>query len=177
MQTIYEYDFRQANDPETAPKLDDILTRNLEVYHDNIEDTEFVRTLVDGTIKNYDKIDKLIAPAAPDWPIDQIAKIDRGILRLAIYELMINRDVPPKVAINEAVELAKAFGGDNSSRFVNGVLGTIYRQSEFYEPETDKSTKDADASNAGKPDQSGPEKPDQQAPAIDEKAPDQTSSS
>ncbi len=176
MQTIYEYDFRQASDPETAPKLDDILARNLEVYHDNIEDTDFVRTLVYGTVANYDKIDGLIAPAAPDWPIEQIAKIDRGILRLAIYELMINRDVPPKVAINEAVELAKAFGGDNSSRFVNGVLGTIYRQSEFYEPETDKPTKDSDASVASKPDQPGSASQGKQAP-VDQKATDQTSAS
>ena len=77
------------------------------------------------------------APAAPEWPIDQIAKVDKSILRLAVYELIIKKEVPPKVAINEAVELAKSFGGDNSSKFINGVLGTIYRQSEIYEPEED----------------------------------------
>jgi N utilization substance protein B len=80
----------------------------------------------------------VIAPAAPDWPVEQIAKIDKIILRIGVYELIIKREVPPKVAINEAVELAKAFGGENSSKFVNGVLGTIYRQSDFYEPEEDQ---------------------------------------
>lgn len=138
MQTLYEFDFRSSHAAETKPNLAEILDRNLAVYAENVDDTDFVQDLVTGTHKNEAKIDGLIAPAAPDWPIDQIAKIDRAVLRLAIYELVIRRDVPPKVAINEAVELAKAFGGDNSSRFVNGVLGTIYRQSDFYEPEEDK---------------------------------------
>ncbi len=136
MQTLYEEDFREG--AEQSPKLDDILERNLGQYEGVIEDTNFVRDLVSGVIKNAAKIDDLIIPAAPEWPIDQIARVDKVILRLAIYELIIKRDVPPKVAINEAVELAKAFGGENSSKFVNGVLGTIYRQSEFYNPEEDE---------------------------------------
>ena len=91
----------------------------------------------------------MISPAAPEWPIDQIAKIDKAILRMSLYELLIKREVPPKVAINEAVELAKEFGGDNSSKFVNGVLGTIFRQSEFYDPKEDKrANEDKESSKA-----------------------------
>lgn len=133
MQTLYEYDFRIVD--EVRPDLGDILERNLAQYEEAIEDTNFVRDLASGVNASQEKIDGLIGPAAPEWPVEQIARIDKTILRLAIYELIIKRDVPPKVVINEAVELAKAFGGENSSKFVNGVLGTIYRQSDFYEPE------------------------------------------
>lgn len=138
LQTLYEYDFRQSLAlPDLTSDINEMLERNLAVYADNFEENDFVRDLVEGAMKNQQKIDDMIAPAAPEWPIDQIAKIDKAVLRLSLYELMIKREVPPKVAINEAVELAKAFGGDNSSKFVNGVLGTIYRQSDFYEPEED----------------------------------------
>lgn len=137
LQSLYEYDFRSAID-ELKADTQEIVKRNLGVYGDSIEDTQFVYDLVEGTIKHQDAEDALIIPAAPEWPIDQIAKVDRAILRLALYELTVKRDVPPKVIINEAVELAKAFGGENSSKFINGVLGTIYRQSDFYEPEEDK---------------------------------------
>lgn len=138
LQSLYEFDFRNLLKNEKAkPDIKEILKRNLEVYSENIEDKQFIRDLVNGTIENQKKIDAMITPAAPEWPIDQIAKVDRTILRLSIYELMVKREVPPKVAINEAVELAKAFGGENSSRFINGVLGTIYRNSDFYEPEKD----------------------------------------
>jgi len=147
LQTLYEYDFRKSLQlPELKNDIDEMLERNIEVYASNFEETDFVRDLVDGVSKNQDKIDEMIVPAAPEWPIEQIAKIDKAVLRLSLYELMIKREVPPKVAINEAVELAKAFGGDNSSKFVNGVLGTIYRQSDFYEPEEDtKASKQKDA--------------------------------
>ncbi len=139
LQSLYEYDFRISLDMEDLKtNIDEILERNLAVYADSLEEDDFVVDLVKGTLKNQEKLDALIVPAAPEWPIDQIAKIDKVILRLATYELMIKRDVPPKVAINEAVELAKSFGGDNSSKFINGVLGTIYRSSEIYEPEEDK---------------------------------------
>lgn len=139
LQSLYEYDFRTSLDmPELKTDIEEILARNLAVYADSLEEDDFVIDLVRGTLKNQEKLDAMIVPAAPEWPIDQIAKIDKEILRLAAYELMIKRDVPPKVAINEAVELAKSFGGDNSSKFINGVLGTIYRSSEIYEPEEDK---------------------------------------
>lgn len=135
MQTLYEHDFRAGS---AAPaNLAGILDRNLAEFSSSIDDTEFVHDLVEGAIKHAAEIDAMIGPVAPDWPVEQIAKIDKIILRIGIYELMIKREVPPKVAINEAVELAKAFGGENSSKFVNGVLGTIYRQSNFYEPEED----------------------------------------
>lgn len=131
MQTLYEHDFR--GESKVAP----ILARNLAEFSNSIEDTNFVHDLVDGVEKEQANIDAQIGPAAPEWPVDQIARIDKIILRIGVYELMIKRDVPPKVAINEAVELAKAFGGENSSKFVNGVLGTIYRGSDFYEAEED----------------------------------------
>ncbi len=133
MQTLYEYDFRNGAD---APiDFAAILERNLGEFSSAIDDKEFVHDLVEGVQKDQDQIDSIIGPAAPDWPVDQIAKIDKIILRIGVYELLIKRDVPPKVAINEAVELAKGFGGENSSKFINGVLGTIYRGSDVYEPE------------------------------------------
>jgi transcription antitermination protein NusB len=136
MQTLYEYDFRGGESGD-AP-IDAILSRNLHEFEDTIEDKNFVHDVVEGVLSQQTAIDGSIAPAAPEWPVEQIAKIDKIILRIGVYELLIKRDVPPKVAINEAVELAKAFGGENSSKFVNGVLGTIYRGSDFYEPEEDK---------------------------------------
>jgi N utilization substance protein B len=100
----------------------------LERYESAIEDKDFVTNLVKGVIADQADLDSKIQPIAPDWPIEQIARIDRAILRIGLYELLTLSDIiPPKVAINEAVELAKAFGSDNSSKFVNGVLGTAYR--------------------------------------------------
>ncbi len=133
MQTLYEYDFRGGE--AAGVELHPILSRNLAEFRSAIDDTNFVEDIVDGIHQNEAHLDGIIAPAAPEWPVDQIAKIDRVILRIGVYELIIKREVPPKVAINEAVELAKTFGGENSSKFVNGVLGTIYRKSDFYEPE------------------------------------------
>ncbi len=129
LQSLYEYDFRNSLEiEELTTDIDEVLARNIEVYKDAVEESDFITDLVKGTLKNEKKIDEMIVPAAPEWPIDQIAKIDKAILRMSLYELLIKRDVPPKVAINEAVELAKEFGGDNSSKFINGVLGTIFRQ-------------------------------------------------
>lgn len=127
LQSLYEYEFRLQSDDKSVD-IDEILTRNLDRYETAIEDKAFVTKLVKGVLKVQDDLDSKIAPIAPDWPIDQIARIDRNILRIGVYELLHLSDVvPPKVAINEAVELAKAFGSDNSSKFVNGVLGTAYR--------------------------------------------------
>ena len=137
MQTLYEYDFRGVGD--ASLELSPILERNLNEFRSSIDDTNFVEDIVAGVSDHQTDIDAIIAPAAPEWPVEQIAKIDKIILRIGVYELMIKRDVPPKVAINEAVELAKTFGGENSSKFINGVLGTIYRNSEFYEPEEEPS--------------------------------------
>jgi N utilization substance protein B len=127
LQTLYEYEFRVQCEDKTV-SLDEILGRNLERYSKAIEDKAFVRDLVEGVQKQTSELDAIIQPIAPDWPIDQIARVDRTILRIAIFELNnLQKVVPPKVVINEAVELAKAFGSDNSSKFVNGVLGTAYR--------------------------------------------------
>ena len=127
LQSLYEFEFRTQCDDTTAD-INEILGRNLERYETAIDDKNFVSSLVDGVLKYQDELDVKIQPIAPDWPIAQIARIDRSILRLGMYELLYMADVvPPKVVINEAVELAKAFGSDNSSKFVNGVLGTAYR--------------------------------------------------
>lgn len=127
LQSLYEYDFRlQCGDGSVD--LDEILNRNLERYEKTIDDKDFVYTLAKGVAGHADDLDQQIQPIAPEWPLEQIAKIDRSILRMALFELSNFKDVPPKVVINEAVELAKAFGSDNSSRFINGVLGTAYKQ-------------------------------------------------
>ena len=127
LQSLYECEFRTQSDDATV-SIDDILARNIERYKDTVEDTAFIDNLVRGVMKNTAELDAILQPIAPEWPIDQIARVDRTILRMAIYELKESGDfVPPKVAINEAVELAKAFGSDNSSKFVNGVLGTAFR--------------------------------------------------
>jgi N utilization substance protein B len=143
MQTLYEFDFRGGQEV----KIDEILGRNLGEFSDSIDDKNFVHDVVDGVLASQSEIDAIIGPAAPEWPVEQIAKIDKIILRIGVYELMIKRDVPPKVAINEAVELAKAFGGENSSKFINGVLGTVYRASDFYEPEEDTKAKKEEPGN------------------------------
>jgi N utilization substance protein B len=127
LQSLYEYEFRTGSE-DTSTDIDEILARNLERYESAIDDTMFVSDLAKGVITAQVDLDSKIQPIAPDWPIDQIARIDRNILRLGLYELLyMGEIVPPKVAINEAVELAKAFGSDNSSKFVNGVLGTAFR--------------------------------------------------
>lgn len=127
LQTLYEYDFRERLGDDTID-LQQILSRNLERYQDKIEDKDFVSKLTIGVNRAGRQLDAVIAPVAPDWPLNQIAIIDRDILRMAVFELTeFAGAVPPKVAINEAVELAKSFGSENSSRFINGVLGTIWR--------------------------------------------------
>lgn len=150
LQTLYEHEFRtRAGVEGLTSDPAEILERNIAVYQESLGDDAFVRDLVNGTVKHLTKADELIAPAAPEWPLEQIAKMDLSILRLAVYELMIKREVPPKVVINEAVELAKSFGGENSSRFINGVLGTIYRQSEFYDPTEDHKVQREQSDPAG----------------------------
>lgn len=127
LQSLYEYEFRKGSE-DLSVDIDEVLSRNLERYESAIEDKEFVSDLVKGVIAQQAQLDEKIQPMAPDWPIDQIARIDRTVLRMGLYELLeLAQQVPPKVAINEAVELAKAFGSDNSSKFINGVLGTAYR--------------------------------------------------
>ncbi len=133
LQTLYEEEFRvDAGDKDFD--LNQVLDRNIARYADMVEDTEFIQQLVHGVSIHSAGLDKELQPVAPEWPIDQIARMDRIILRIGLYELKQGGDVPPKVVINEAVELAKAFGGENSSKFVNGVLGTLLRQKEEQSP-------------------------------------------
>jgi N utilization substance protein B len=129
LQTLYEQDFRLESG-DVSFDLTEVLNRNIERYKETIDDKTFIEQLVFGVDKRQDEIDDIVRPVAPEWPIEQIARIDRIVLRIGVYELLHEPDVPPKVAINEAVELAKAFGGENSSKFVNGVLGTVLRSQE-----------------------------------------------
>ncbi len=137
MQCLYEWDFKGKG----GDGIDEIIKKNVKEFGPGMEDTSFIEGLVKNTITNREKIDPLIEKCAPEWPLDQVTIVDRNILRLGIYELLFGNyeEVPPKVAINEAIELAKSFGGGASGRFVNGVLGTIYR--ELGEPMKDDVTK------------------------------------
>jgi len=137
MQSLYEWDFKGKKDEN----LNEIVKKNIEEFAPGLEDDSFVYHLAKETIANRDKIDPLIEKCAPEWPLEQVTVVDRNILRLGIYELIFGNyeEVPPKVAINEAIELAKSFGGESSGRFVNGVLGTIYR--ELGEPMKDDESK------------------------------------
>lgn len=125
LQSLFEWDFY---DGEVA--LDDVLKHNFEAFADKFDDTSFTEGLVENVVKNIEELNEMIIKYAPDWPLDQITNIDRNVLRIGIYELKFNKDIPPKVAINESIELAKTFGGSSSGRFVNGVLGSIYRDME-----------------------------------------------
>jgi transcription antitermination protein NusB len=129
LQTLYEQEFRLSCG-DTHFDLDEVLQRNIHRYHDSIDDRDFILKIVKGVTQESEALDAILQPIAPEWPIDQIARMDRVVLRLGLYELLHEPSVPPKVVINEAVELAKAFGGENSSKFVNGVLGTVLRNEE-----------------------------------------------
>jgi N utilization substance protein B len=149
-QTLYEWEFLTKRLPDFKDQfksekegMEPIVERNYQEFAKSLESRGFIDQLVWGVLDNKEKINSIIAPAAPEWPIDQIALIDIVILRLGIYELLFAREVPPKVAINEAVELAKAFGGESSSRFINGVLGTVYRASDIYDATEDKKAGDS----------------------------------
>jgi N utilization substance protein B len=126
MQSLYEWDFLGM--PED--QLEIITERNIEEFGKGLESDDFIWALVYGVQDKIDPINKIIEKTAPEWPINQINILDRNILRIGIFELLYEKidEVPPKVAINESIELAKNFGGENSRKFVNGVLGTIYRE-------------------------------------------------
>jgi len=132
MQTLYEWDFSGMK--EDTAKLTE---KNIEEFGPGLEDVnkDFIRTLITGVIERRPAIDKIIEKAAPEWPLDQITMVDRNVLRLGLFELLYGNkeEVPPKVAINEAIELAKNFSGESSGKFVNGVLGTVFRELEEQE--------------------------------------------
>jgi N utilization substance protein B len=126
LQTLFEKEFNELDDSKIEP----LVERNLNEFALGLEDSTFVKELINGILKNQKKIDMVMEKAAPEWPLSQIASIDRNVLRIGIYELLFGnkKEVPPRVAINEAIELAKAFGGESSGKFVNGVLGTIFSE-------------------------------------------------
>src|SRR3989344_2116970 len=136
LQTLFEWDFLLASPKRSEgglvenDEIKKIIDRNLKEFAPGLEDDNFVFSLISGVLKNHLVIDEIIEKAAPDWPIDKIYIVDRNILRIGLYELLFGdrAQVPPKVAINEAIELAKTFGGENSSKFVNGVLGAVYKE-------------------------------------------------
>lgn len=129
LQSLYEQEFRLDCEDKRFD-LQDVLARNIRRYSEMVDDREFIERLVKGVNDKQQELDDTLQPVAPDWPIASIARMDRIVLRIGTYELLFEKDVPPKVVINEAVELAKAFGGENSSKFINGVLGTVLRNKE-----------------------------------------------
>ncbi len=138
LQTLFEWDFAVSKD---TAEPEEMLDRNIEEFGPGLDDEAFMSSLFLGVIKKKAIIDEIIEKAAPDWPIDKISIVDRNILRIGLYELLFGdrTQVPPKVAINESIELAKSFGGENSSRFINGVLGGVYK--EIGEPGKDETGK------------------------------------
>lgn len=124
LQTLYEWDFG-GQEADIA----ELLQRNQNDFAPDFEDAEFSQNLVSGILEHIDELNGVIVKYAPEWPLDQITAVDRNVLRIGIYELIHNSDIPPKVAINEAIELAKTFGGPSSGKFVNGVLGSIFKNS------------------------------------------------
>lgn len=137
LQTLFEWDFRGCNDSTIKVSI----PRIAEEFAPGMGDSNFIEELTQNVISKKADLDKIIEKAAPDWPLDKISIIDRNILRLGLFELLFadRKEVPAKVAINEAIELAKSFGGENSGKFINGVLGSVYK--ELGEPGKDSSPK------------------------------------
>lgn len=158
LQTLYEWDFLHnfvssnsaTEEIKNSKHFENLLTRNINNFATGVDDAGFIIELARGIKSKKEEIDKIIEKATPDWPISQITIVDRNVLRLGIFELYFgdSKEVPPKVAINEAIELAKTFGGESSGKFVNGVLGTIYRDiTERDQEVTDKEVKKSKKAN------------------------------
>lgn len=144
LQSLYEWDFYKSRRTDSKdknkegrilpkaeqPDLAKILERNLAEFAPGIDEPDFAWRLVKGVLEHLDELNKVIEKAAPEWPLEQIAVVDRNALRIGLYELLYAdpNEVPPKVAINEAIEISKNYGGSNSGKFINGVLGTVYKQ-------------------------------------------------
>ncbi|MBZ1348575.1 MAG: transcription antitermination factor NusB [Candidatus Nealsonbacteria bacterium] len=125
VQSLYEWDFYNQNQ-----FIEKIIKKNIKEFGLEPKEQNLVQEIVHGTINHLLEFDKIIEKAAPEWPINQITIVDRNVLRIGLYELLYGnkKEVPPKVAINEAIELAKTFGGESSGKFINGVLGTVYKE-------------------------------------------------
>ena len=141
IQSLYEWDFYNRKE-----KIEDVIERNLKEFAPGFAEKEFVIELATGIVGKIDELDKIIEASAPQWPIDKLPIIDRNALRIGLYELLHadRKEVPPRVAINEAIELAKTYGGHNSGKFINGVMGTVYREigEPDRNPETSRSGKE-----------------------------------
>ncbi len=122
LQSLYEWDFHNGKPDASA-----VINRNLTEFAPELDEKEFATTLVQGVVAHQPDIDATITKFAPDWPLPKITTVDRNVLRIGTYELVYDAGIPSKVAINEAIELAKTFGGESSGKFVNGVLGAVYR--------------------------------------------------
>jgi len=135
MQSLYEWDFNGFKE-----ELKTVTDRNIEEFGSGLEEFDLIWELINGVKEKLEFIDQIIIKTAPEWPLAQINILDRNILRIGIYELLFGNaeSVPPKVAINEAIELAKNFGGESSRKFVNGVLGTVYREISNEEEQKDE---------------------------------------
>lgn len=132
LQSLFEWDFNGQKD-----KLEGIVKNHIAEFSGANKEAGFVFELVNGVAENLTSIDEIITKHAPEWPMDQIPPVDRNVLRLGVFELILLKQVPPKVAINEAVELAKTFGGESSGKFVNGVLGALYKEIEITDTRKD----------------------------------------
>lgn len=141
VQTLYEWDFRKENDVEG------IARRGIETFSNEVDET-FVMSAVNGVAEHAEELDATISTYAPEWPLEQIAVIDKTLLRASVYELLYLEGTPPKVVINEAVELAKMFGGESSAKFVNGVLGSMYRTNPKFEEERAQAATEAESEEA-----------------------------
>jgi len=137
LQTLFEWDLKGKN----PAMIDEIITYNFKEFAPEFNDHSFTEILVKGIVSSIEKIDEIITKYAPEWPLDQITNVDRNILRIGVFELILDLNIPAKVAINESIELAKNFGGESSGRFVNGVLGSIYKDIGPMKKTEDKETK------------------------------------
>ncbi len=161
LQSLYEWDFHNGGKDAVA-----LLKRNIEEFAPDLEEKDFAEQLVDGIMKYQDDIDGLITKFAPDWPLPKITTVDRNVLRIGTYELIYTHEIPSKVAINEAIELAKTFGGESSGKFVNGVLGAVFRDQaaqgvvkESDKPKEKKETKEEESKRHAKEGTGMPKEP------------------
>ncbi len=134
LQTLFEWDFRERD----ISQINEIINYNFRTFAPEFEDHSFTERIIRGVLDNLLEIDQYIKEFAPEWPIDQITTVDRNILRIGIFELVFDLNIPAKVAINESIEMAKTFGGESSGKFVNGVLGSIYKKIGPLEKAEDK---------------------------------------
>lgn len=149
MQTLFSWDFNGKKEKN----MDNLVEQNFRQFAPKFNDHGFVKAIIKGVVENEAEIDRYIIKYATEWPLDQITIVDRNVLRIGVYELIFDKDIPAKVAINEAIEIAKTFGGESSGKFVNGVLGAIYKDVAAKCEKNEKAKDTADAEPAAKPSQ------------------------